>query len=268
MEVLFKVKKVAALQAEKFAPTIGMDHKLDISNLPRHIAVIMDGNGRWAKKRGASRIFGHQNAIQAVRDVTEGCAELGVEYLTLYAFSTENWYRPKLEVEGLMALLVSTIKGELKTLLKNNVRLTTIGNPESLPKNCQKELKSAIDATQDNDGMELVLALNYSGRWDITKAVQSIANKVLREEIKPENITEETISKSLGTSGKPDPELLIRTSGEMRISNFLLWELAYTEIYITSILWPDFRKEHLVEAISSYQQRERRFGRISEQVKT
>lgn len=267
-EVLFKVKKVATLQAEKFAPIKGMDHKLDSHNLPKHIAVIMDGNGRWAKKRGASRIFGHQNAIQAVRDVTEGCAELGVEYLTLYAFSTENWYRPKLEVEGLMALLVSTIKKELKTLLKNNVRLTTIGNPESLPTNCQIELQSARNATKDNDGMELALALNYSGRWDLRNAMRDIANKVKNGELEPEEITEETISNNLSTSGKPDPELLIRTSGEMRISNFLLWELAYTEIYITSILWPDFRKEHLIEAITSFQQRERRFGRISEQVKT
>ncbi len=260
-EVLFKVKKVATLQTEKFAPGKGMDHKLDLNNLPQHIAVIMDGNGRWAKKRGASRIFGHQNAVQAVRDVTEGCAELGIEHLTLYAFSTENWYRPKLEVEGLMTLLVSTIKKELENLFKNNVRLSTIGNPESLPSNCQMELQSAINATMDNDGMELVLALNYSGRSDLRNAVNKIANQVVKGEITPEEITEETISKNLGTSGNPDPELLIRTSGEMRISNFLLWELAYTEIYITSILWPDFRKENLIDAIASFQQRERRFGR-------
>ncbi len=259
---------MATLQAEKLAPLKGMDHKLDLNNLPNHIAVIMDGNGRWAKKRGASRIFGHQNAIQAVRDVTEGCAEMGIKYLTLYAFSTENWYRPKIEVEGLMALLVSTIKKELKTLLKNNVRLTTIGEPESLPTNCKIELYSAIDATKENDGMELALALNYSGRVDLKNSMKQIAGLVERGELKAEDITEQTISKYLSTAGKPDPELLIRTSGEMRISNFLLWELAYTEIYITSILWPDFRKEHLVEAIASYQQRERRFGRISEQVKT
>ena len=265
-EVLFTVKKSQLCKLKNSLLLVGMDHKLDLNNLPKHIAVIMDGNGRWAKKRGASRIFGHQNAIRAVREVTEGCAELGIEYLTLYVFSTENWYRPKIEVDGLMALLVLTIKKELKTLLKNNVRLTTIGNPESLPTNCQIELQSAINATKSNEGMELILALNYSGRWDLNKAMRCIAEQVMTGEIRPDEITEETISNSLSTSGKPDPELLIRTSGEMRISNFLLWELAYTEIYITNMLWPDFRKEHLMEAIASYQQRERRFGRISEQV--
>ena len=177
-EVLFKVKKVATLQAENFAPTELMDHNLDFDKLPKHIAIIMDGNGRWAKKRGASRIFGHQNAIQAVREATEGCAELGVSHLTLYAFSTENWYRPKLEVEGLMTLLVSTIKKELKTLQKNNVRLTTIGDAESLPRNCQNELYSAIASTKENDGLELTLALNYSGRWDLKKAMEKIAQDV------------------------------------------------------------------------------------------
>lgn len=259
---------MATLQAQKTARPVGMNHSLDLKNLPSHIAVIMDGNGRWAKKRGASRIFGHQNAIKAVRDVTEGCAELGIKFLTLYAFSTENWYRPKIEVDGLMSLLVSTIKKELPTLMDNNVKLKTIGDHTSLPTDCQIELYSAIEATKNNDGMELSLALNYSGRWDIRNAVQQIAEKVEKGELSSGEITEKTISQHLSTAQISDPELLIRTSGEMRISNFLLWELAYTEIYITNILWPDFRKNHLIEAIESFQARERRFGRISEQVKS
>lgn len=241
------------------------DH-IDPSKLPQHIAVIMDGNGRWAKKKGAMRIFGHRNAIQAVRDVTEGSAELGIKYLTLYAFSTENWSRPKAEVDGLMELLVNTIKQEIGTLMENKVKLACIGNRASLPKDCQENLQWAIDKTSQNTGMTLMLALSYSGRWEITQAVKSLAMAVKEGEIDPSAINEQLIENYLCTSGIPDPELLIRTSGEMRISNFLLWQIAYTELYITPTLWPDFRRENLYEAIWSYQQRERRFGKTSEQL--
>lgn len=241
------------------------DH-IDPSKLPQHIAVIMDGNGRWAKKKGAMRIFGHRNAIQAVRDVTEGSAELGIKYLTLYAFSTENWSRPKAEVDGLMELLVNTIKQEIGTLMENKVKLACIGNRASLPKDCQENLQWAIDKTSQNTGMTLMLALSYSGRWEITQAVKSLAMAVKEGEIDPSAINEQLIENYLCTSGIPDPELLIRTSGEMRISNFLLWQIAYTELYITPTLWPDFRRENLYEAVWSYQQRERRFGKTSEQL--
>lgn len=236
--------------------------------LPKHIAVIMDGNGRWAKNKGAARIFGHKNAITAVREVTEASAELGVGYLTLYAFSTENWGRPKDEVMGLMKLLVSTIRGEIKTLKKNNVRLKAIGALDNLPGSCQKELTEAIEKTKDNTGLTLILALSYSGRWEILEAVKSIASQVESKSLGINDISEELLSNQLKTKEYPDPELLIRTSGEMRISNFLLWQIAYTEIYFTDKLWPDFRKEDLYEAILSFQARERRFGRISEQVNT
>lgn len=221
----------------------------------------MDGNGRWAQKQGVKRIFGHQNAIEAVRNVTEGSAELGVKFLTLYAFSTENWDRPKYEVDGLMSLLVNTIKDELPTLQKNNIRLATIGDTEGLPEGAQKRLAEAIELTSSNSGMVLILALNYSGRWDLIQAVNSILEKG-KEHIEPSDIDEH-----LSTIGIPDPDLLIRTSGEMRISNFLLWQLAYTELHFTDVLWPDFRKKDLFEAIISYQQRERRFGKTSDQVK-
>lgn len=244
----------------------GMKENIDLNNLPNHIAVIMDGNGRWAKKKGAARIFGHKNAIKAVRDITEGCAELGVKYLTLYAFSTENWSRPRAEVNGLMQLLVATIKNEIPTLTKNNVRLAAIGNIEKLPLNCQKELKEAIDITKSHDGLTLILALNYSGRWEITEAVKKIVEEIKKEALDTREISQELISSYMNTKDFPDPELLIRTSGEMRVSNFLLWQIAYTELFITEILWPDFRKDHLYEAIISYQKRERRFGKISEQV--
>lgn len=243
-----------------------MEEHIDPSNLPQHIAVIMDGNGRWAKKQGAARVFGHRNAIQAVREVTEGCAELGVKYLTLYAFSTENWNRPKLEVDALMQLLVHTIRGEMKTLMKNNVRLSTIGNTESLPKDCQRELQEAMQATEANTGLTLVLALSYSGRWEILEAVRQIATEAQQGTLSPGSITEETFGNYLTTRNMPDPELMIRTSGEMRISNFLLWQLAYSELYMPDVLWPDFRKNHLYEAILSYQRRERRFGKTSEQL--
>ncbi len=241
-----------------------MTNELDKDNLPRHIAIIMDGNGRWAKKQGAKRIFGHQNAIKAVRDATEGCAELGVEYLTLYAFSTENWYRPKAEVRGLMELLVATIQGETPTLMKNNVRLSTIGALDQLPDKCRRELAECIESTKGNTGLNLILALSYSGRWEILQAVNRVLKDVKAGVLNEEIITNEIFSEYLCTKGVPDPELLIRTSGEMRISNFLLWQIAYTELFITEVLWPDFRKEHLHEAILAYQKRERRFGKVIE----
>ncbi len=245
-----------------------MKEKIDRSNLPQHIAVIMDGNGRWAKRKGAERVFGHRNAIEAVREVTEGCAELGIGYLTLYAFSTENWNRPRFEVEALMQLLVTTISNEVETLMKNNVRLQSIGNVDKLPNRCYNKLQEAIELTQDNSGLTLILALNYSGRWEIAEATKKIAKMVQAGQIAPEDIDQQLITGQLTTRNIPDPELLIRTSGEMRISNFLLWQVAYTELYITQLLWPDFRREHLYEAIIAYQQRERRFGKISEQVKS
>lgn len=245
-----------------------MKERIDISNLPQHIAVIMDGNGRWAKERGAERVFGHRSAIQAVRDAAEGCAELGIGYLTLYAFSTENWGRPQAEVNALMQLLVATIKDEIDTLMKNNIRLSSIGDISGLPPKCYRELKNAMATTSDNNGLTLTLALNYSGRWEITEAVKSLAREVKAGLIDVEDIAQETIGKYLRTYGMPDPELLIRTSGEMRVSNFLLWQIAYTELYVTKVLWPDFRREHLYEAILSYQQRERRFGKISEKART
>lgn len=237
-------------------------------SLPKHIAIIMDGNGRWAKNKGAARIFGHRNAVAAVRDATEGCAELGIDYLTLYAFSTENWGRPAEEVMGLMELLVATIKQELKTLQKNNVKLAAIGDIEALPKRCKKQLREAIELTKNNSGLTLVLALSYSGRWEIIEAIKRLAVDVKEDKLKLDDISSEVFETYLNTANMPDPELMIRTSGEMRISNFLLWQLAYTEIYFTNKLWPDFRRQDLDEAIIAYQNRERRFGRISEQVNT
>ncbi len=244
-----------------------MSDQLDLNNLPSHIAIIMDGNGRWAKKKGAARIFGHRNAITAVRESTEGCAELGIKHLTLYAFSTENWGRPQDEVQGLMTLLVSTIKDELPTLSKNKVRLSAIGDISLLPAKAQKSLKKAIEETQHNTGLNLILALNYSGRWEITNAVKNIANDLKSGLVSANQINENLISTYMNTNEIPDPELLIRTSGEMRISNFLLWQLAYTELFFTPVLWPDFRKKDLNEAIISYQKRERRFGKVSEHEK-
>lgn len=226
----------------------------------------MDGNGRWAKKKGALRIFGHRNAIQSVKDVTEACGELGVKYLTLYAFSTENWGRPKEEVDGLMELLVNTLKKEIKTLMDNQVKLMTIGDTSHLPDVCQENLQWAKDETSGNNGLTLILALSYSGRWEITEAVKKLAAEVKLGNLEPSAITDKTIENYLQTSGIPDPELLIRTSGELRVSNFLLWQIAYSELYITATLWPDFKKENLYEAIWSYQQRERRFGKTSEQL--
>lgn len=224
----------------------------------------MDGNGRWATHKGVARIFGHRNAVQSVKEVVEGCGELGVRYLTLYAFSTENWGRPKDEVDGLMELLVNTLKKEIKSLHENRVKLMTIGSIDHLPVLCQTNLAEAIEATSKNTGLTLILALSYSGRWEITQAAKKIGNDVKTGKLHPEDLNEEMFSKYLTTATVPDPELLIRTSGEMRISNFLLWQLAYTEFFITSKLWPDFRKEDLYEAICAYQQRERRFGKVNE----
>ena len=239
---------------------------IDNSNIPKHIAVIMDGNGRWAKQKKQPRIFGHRNAIKAVRDTVEGAAEIGVEYLTLYAFSTENWKRPKIEVTALMELLVQSISAEVKTLNKNDIRLTAIGDLSSLPKKAQGELETAIRETAGNKRMTLVLALSYSAQWEILRAVRVIGEQTKSGELDPGDITEEVFSSYLTTANMPNPELMIRTSGEHRISNFLLWQLSYAELYFTETLWPDFRKKHLFEAILNYQNRERRFGLTGEQV--
>ncbi len=248
------------------APIMSFKDKINLEKLPEHIAVIMDGNGRWAKQKGKLRIFGHQNGVAAVRDTVEAAAELGVKYLTVYAFSTENWNRPQFEVNALMELLVSSINKERKTLQKNNIRLQAIGDIKSLPKKCIKELTEAIELTRDNTRMTLVLALSYSSRWEIVNAVKSIAEDIKSEKISADKIDEKLFSSYLCTKDMPDAELLIRTSGEHRISNFLLWQIAYAELYFTNKFWPDFRKEDLYEAIVSYQQRERRYGMTSEQV--
>ena len=234
--------------------------------LPKHIAIIMDGNGRWAKQQGNARIFGHRNAIKAFRDVCEGCAELGVGYLTLYAFSTENWNRPKMEVSALMDLLVSTINSETETLIKNNIRLNAIGRLTDLPEKVLTNLKEAISRTKDNTGLTLTLALSYSSKMELVDAFRKIAADVKDGKISADQIDDTVISRSLYTGDMPDPDLLIRTSGELRISNFMLWQLAYSELYFTSTFWPDFDKEELYKAIVDYQQRERRFGMTSEQL--
>ncbi len=236
--------------------------------LPVHVAVIMDGNGRWAQRKGNSRIFGHKNGVLAVRETVEAAAEIGIQYLTLYAFSTENWSRPQDEVDALMSLLYSTIEKELSSLLKNNVRLHIIGDTSSLPKGVQKNLFSAIEKTSNNTGLNLVLALSYSGRWEIINAMQMLAKDVKNNLIQPDEVSCDSFVNYLTTSKLPDPELLIRTSGEYRISNFLLWQIAYAELYFTDTLWPDFRKEHFYDAIVDFQKRERRFGKISEQIKS
>lgn len=240
--------------------------QLNPDKLPSHIAIIMDGNGRWAKGKGKLRIFGHHNGVKSVREVTEASAELGIKFLTLYAFSTENWNRPKLEIDALMELLVSTINRETKTLMENNIKLATIGDTDSLPQRCRKELLEAIKTTSANTGMTLVLALSYSARWDLVQAVKRIIKQVEAGKIKSDDINDTIVSTHLTTADFPEPELLIRTSGEERLSNFLLWELAYSELYFTETLWPDFRKEDLYKAILNYQQRERRFGKTSEQL--
>lgn len=248
---------------------INMDLKNIINSelLPSHVAIIMDGNGRWAKKHGKNRIFGHQNAITSVRETVEAAAEIGIKYLTLYTFSTENWDRPKTEVFGLMQLLVNSLNKETKTLMKNDIRLFTIGDTESLPKNCYNKLQDSIKATANNKRMSLILALSYSSRWEIINAIKNIAKDIKSNTIYPEQINQDLFKNYLTTSDIPDPELLIRTSGEYRISNFLLWQIAYTELYFTSKLWPDFRKEDFFEAIIDFQKRERRFGKTSEQLR-
>ena len=236
------------------------------SNIPSHIAVIMDGNGRWAKEKGMGRIFGHKNALTAVRETIEASAEAGVKFLTLYAFSSENWNRPKLEVTALMELLVSSIRKELNSLNENNIRLITIGDISALPKKGQRELASAIESTKNNTKMTLVLALSYGSRDEIMEAVRSIAADVKNGEISVADITENHFERYLATHSIPDPDLLIRTSGESRISNFLLWQIAYSELLFVKKYWPDFRKEDLLDAIKVYQNRERRFGKTSEQI--
>ena len=236
-------------------------------NLPKHIAIIMDGNGRWAKERGKSRTFGHREGVNSVRDIVKACGELKIKYLTLYTFSSENWLRPKEEVTTLMRLLVHALKKETKDLNKNNVRLNVIGDITTFPRIVQIELKESIEKLKDNTGLTLTLALSYSGRWDIVQAVKHIIKDIELKKIKPEDISQETFSKYISTKNIPDPDLLIRTSGEFRISNFLLWQLAYTEIYISQLCWPEFRRQHLYEAIRNYQRRERRFGMVSEQLK-
>jgi undecaprenyl diphosphate synthase len=243
-----------------------LKEQLDLKKLPRHIAIIMDGNGRWAKKKGRPRVFGHKNGVAAVRDTVEGAAELGIEFLTLYAFSTENWSRPRTEIDALMTLLVSTINKETKTLLDNNIRLRSIGDIDSLPQSVARHLKDAIQKTKKNTGLNLVLALNYSSRWEIVNAINKLADDLKNDKLKIESIDSNVFESYLNTGGFPDPELLIRTSGEHRISNFLLWQIAYTELYFTPTLWPDFRRENLYQAIADYQNRERRFGKISEQM--
>ncbi|MCU0324190.1 MAG: isoprenyl transferase [Spirosomaceae bacterium] len=244
-----------------------MKEMLDKSNLPRHIAVIMDGNGRWAKKQGAMRIFGHHHGIRSVRETVETCAELGIQYLTLYTFSTENWGRPKLEVEGIMQLLVKTIREEVPQLHKNNVRLKSIGEINDLPKKARRELLEAIDMTKENTGLTLTLALSYSGKWEIIQATKQIAEQVKAGVINVEDVNEQLFAKHLATEEAPDVDLLIRTGGDHRISNYLLWQIAYAElIFMDDVFWPEFRANHLYEAIYSYQNRERRFGKTSEQV--
>ncbi len=241
--------------------------EINLAKLPAHVAIIMDGNGRWAKLQGAARIFGHQNGVKSVKETVEAAAELGIKYLTLYAFSTENWNRPGDEVSALMELLVKTIHAETPTLNKNNIRLLTIGDTNSLPEKCVKQLNEAMAETSKNTGLSLVLALSYSAKWEIVNAIKQIAEEAKNGNLNPNDITEALFESKLSTKGIPNPELMIRTSGEHRISNFLVWQLAYAEFYFTDVLWPDFRKEHFYQAIVNYQQRERRFGKTGEQIK-
>jgi len=245
---------------------MGYKDQIDLLKLPQHIAIIMDGNGRWAKEKGKLRVFGHRNGVQSVRDVVEGAAELGIKYITLYTFSSENWNRPKLEVSAIMELMISTINKEINNFMKNNIRLNAIGDLEMLPRKAYTELIGAIKKTAQNTGITLTLALSYSSRREIVQAAKNIAEKVQKGELSVADIDEETFENNLYTSGMPAPELMIRTSGEYRISNYLLWQIAYAELYFTPKLWPDFRREDLFEAIIDYQKRERRFGMISEQL--
>src|SRR5690349_15023325 len=243
-----------------------LKEQINLQHLPRHIAIIMDGNGRWAKEQGQDRLYGHFHGVESVRNIVEGCAELGIEYLTLYAFSTENWDRPEYEVIGLMELLVKTIRSELESLNKNNIKLHVIGDMNMLPDYAREELKDALKQTEKNTGLNLIMALSYSGRWELLNAVKNIAYEVKKGKVNVEDIDQNTLQRYLCTSEFPDPELMIRTSGEYRISNFLLYQLAYAELYFTNVRWPDFRKENLYEAILDYQGRERRFGKTGEQI--
>jgi undecaprenyl diphosphate synthase len=245
---------------------MSLKEQLDPAKMPKHIAIIMDGNGRWAKGKGKFRIFGHQTGVSTVRTITEAAAEIGVKYLTLYAFSTENWSRPAIEVRALMELLVDTMRKELPTLMKNRIRLSFIGNMQDLPEKCQKQLKVTMEETKENTRMDLVLALSYSSKWDLVQAIQHISTDAMEGKIKPTDINDKLVDQYLSTNWMPHPELLIRTSGEKRISNFLLWEIAYSELYFTEKLWPDFDKEDLYHAIYDFQNRERRFGKTSEQL--
>ncbi|TDW99965.1 isoprenyl transferase [Dinghuibacter silviterrae] len=240
--------------------------QIDKQRLPRHIAIIMDGNGRWAKEQGQDRLYGHFHGVESVRNIVEGCAELGIGYLTLYAFSTENWDRPAYEVNGLMELLIDTIRKEVDTLNRNNIRLHMIGDMQMLPESAQHELEEAMELTGTNTGLNLVMALSYSSRWELVHAMRQVAEDVKAGKVDPGAVTPALLEQYLCTRGIPDPELMIRTSGEFRISNFLLYQLAYAELYFTPTLWPDFRKENLYEAILDFQNRERRFGKTSEQI--
>jgi undecaprenyl diphosphate synthase len=241
-------------------------NNIDLKKLPRHIAIIMDGNGRWAKQKGMLRVFGHENGTKAVKETLEGASEIGINYITLYAFSTENWNRPKIEVDKLMNLLVSTLKKEVKTLIDNGIKLNAIGNLEALPKKAKKELLDVIDKTSDQTRVTLTLALSYGSREELVKSIKAISDKVKNNIISLESIDESVINSHLYTRNLPDVDLLIRTSGEQRISNFLLWQIAYAELYFTKVLWPDFTKEHMFEAVMNFQNRERRFGKTSEQI--
>lgn len=245
---------------------MGFKEQIDINRLPQHIAIIMDGNGRWAKNQGKFRVFGHESGVLSVKDIVEGCVDIGIKYLTVYAFSTENWNRPIDEVNALMELLISTINNEAETLNKNNVRLNAIGDIQSLPPKCIADLANVMEITSKNAKCTLTLALSYSAKWEIIEAAKKIAQQVVEEKISLADINEETFNAQLTTAKLPEPELMIRTSGEHRVSNFLLWQIAYTELYFTETLWPDFRREDLFEAIVDYQKRERRFGKISEQL--
>lgn len=245
---------------------MGFKEQIDTDRLPGHIAIIMDGNGRWAKSHGKFRVFGHESGVLSLVDIVEGCLDVGIKYLTVYAFSTENWSRPAEEVNALMELLISTINKEAETLNKNKVKLNAIGNLTSLPQKCIDDLANVMETTSGNDRCTLTIALSYSAKWEITEAAKQLIAKVQSAELTPDEINEDVFASQLTTANLPDPELLIRTSGEYRISNFLLWQIAYTELYFTETLWPDFRKEHLFEAIVDYQRRERRFGKTSEQL--
>jgi len=245
---------------------MGFKEQIDMKRLPEHIAIIMDGNGRWAKNQGKFRVFGHESGVLSVKDIVEGCVDIGVKYLTVYAFSTENWNRPPEEVNALMELLISTINQEAETLNKNNVRLNAIGDLKSLPQKCIEDLASVMDKTSKNTKCTLTLALSYSAKWEILQAAKKLAQQVTQQHLTIDDINEDVFTAQLTTHNMPDPELMIRTSGEHRVSNFLLWQMAYTELYFTETLWPDFRREDLFEAIVDYQKRERRFGKISEQL--